>query len=1070
MFITHAPNITLLPRILHPLHSTSLAFGKILVDNPAQITLVGLHRFLTRILGGIVMKNLFVVLVLCFVILPLIASHERAIVRQENRLSVIVGSGDQQAPIPVHLFYRTSLFETIYLSGEINAAGSITQIIFFNNFTETHSDVPTRIWLGETLGEDLSQGWIPSTHLVEVFDGTVNYPAGQNDITIALQTPYSYQGGNLVMMVYKPWEEDYSMTSNLFYAQTVGTSRSLFSYNHNTQIDPAAPPTTGVTGQFPKTGFVINTAGTGSLSGSTLQGTIPVEGSRIQIQGSPVYRITDANGAYNIPYLAAGDYIVTATKTGFNSSTQQLTITAGQAQTQDFYLSPLPEYFVQGRVVGSDAPAMGIANASVSLSGYASYETTTDTDGIFFFPGVYANNVYNYTISAPAYQTLNGSFTLGNSDLNLGDLVLNELAYAPSNVLATEIEEETAVQITWDAPTLASEGWLHYDSGENNTSFGTGGSLSFDVAARFPADSLAAYAGGYLQAIRYWPAQGGNFVVKVWRGGSAAGPGNLVVSQPVIPVLNAWNLLQLEFPVPITGTEEIWIGYLCDVTGVNLAYAGMDYGPAVNGYGNLIHWQGNWTTLLSVNSYCDFNWNLQGYAGMTAPTGEQVLVPIGAQNREMLGYKLWRLLQGQETNESAWTSLSPGINTDLDFIDHSWENVPAGSYLWAVRTVYTGGVMSEPAFSNPLQKELQYGTIAGIVRNSQNQPIAGATVSSRDITTTTNAAGYYVLTLNTGVHIVNASAPGYYPSTQTGVYVENNETTMLNFTLLTVQQTFFNDSFESYDNFSINFAPWTLTDVDMSDTYGSMYSSWQHMGDPMAFMVFNPSMAVPPMADFAPYDGAKFAASFAATNPPNNDWLISPLVEAGFFSFWARSYTSQYGLERIKVGFSNGTTHPNTFTILSGPDYIEVPTTWTLYQYMIPEQYYYQQIRIGIRCCSWDSYILGIDKFQSSGITAIDDPGLPAPATMLYGNYPNPFNPETTIRYGIGDPSTVRLDIFNARGQLVRSLVNAAQDTGNYSAVWDGRDDSGSLVSSGIYYYKLLAGSYSQTRKMLLLK
>ncbi len=68
------------------------------------------------------------------------------------------------------------------------------------------------------------------------------------------------------MMVYKPWEEDYSMTSNLFYAQTVGTSRSLFSYNHNTQIDPAAPPTTGVTGQFPKTGFVINTAGTGSLS------------------------------------------------------------------------------------------------------------------------------------------------------------------------------------------------------------------------------------------------------------------------------------------------------------------------------------------------------------------------------------------------------------------------------------------------------------------------------------------------------------------------------------------------------------------------------------------------------------------------------------------------------------------------------------------------------------------------------------------------------------------------------------------------------------------------------------
>lgn len=89
----------------------------------------------------------------------------------------------------------------------------------------------------------------------------------------------------------------------------------------------------------------------------------------------------------------------------------------------------------------------------------------------------------------------------------------------------------------------------------------------------------------------------------------------------------------------------------------------------------------------------------------------------------------------------------------------------------------------------------------------------------------------------------------------------------------------------------------------------------------------------------------------------------------------------------------------------------------------------------------------------------------------LMQNYPNPFNPTTTIRYQVADQSVpVTLVVYDALGQEVRRLVQQQQSAGNYTVVWDGRDNSGNAVASGIYLYKLRAGSFSQTRQMILIK
>jgi hypothetical protein len=91
-------------------------------------------------------------------------------------------------------------------------------------------------------------------------------------------------------------------------------------------------------------------------------------------------------------------------------------------------------------------------------------------------------------------------------------------------------------------------------------------------------------------------------------------------------------------------------------------------------------------------------------------------------------------------------------------------------------------------------------------------------------------------------------------------------------------------------------------------------------------------------------------------------------------------------------------------------------------------------------------------------------------SNSLSQNYPNPFNPQTTIAFAIKDRSHVTLRVYNVAGQLVRTLANESFDSGPHQKVWDGRNDAGQPVSSGVYFYKLVSNNFSQTKKMVLLK
>ncbi len=94
---------------------------------------------------------------------------------------------------------------------------------------------------------------------------------------------------------------------------------------------------------------------------------------------------------------------------------------------------------------------------------------------------------------------------------------------------------------------------------------------------------------------------------------------------------------------------------------------------------------------------------------------------------------------------------------------------------------------------------------------------------------------------------------------------------------------------------------------------------------------------------------------------------------------------------------------------------------------------------------------------------------LPA-SFSLNQNYPNPFNPSTTIAFALPEAAEVRLEIFNLLGRKVATLTEGELPAGHHSVVWEGRNSSGSTVATGVYFYRLDAGSFSETKKMLLLK
>lgn len=109
-------------------------------------------------------------------------------------------------------------------------------------------------------------------------------------------------------------------------------------------------------------------------------------------------------------------------------------------------------------------------------------------------------------------------------------------------------------------------------------------------------------------------------------------------------------------------------------------------------------------------------------------------------------------------------------------------------------------------------------------------------------------------------------------------------------------------------------------------------------------------------------------------------------------------------------------------------------------------------------------------KIDALLLSPIERPEPAAQGFRLYKNYPNPFNPQTRITFHLKKPQTVRLNIFDIQGRLVRTLTDGFLEAGSHTFRWDGSDARGRKAASGMYLYRLKGRSEVRTRRMILLE
>jgi hypothetical protein len=180
----------------------------------------------------------------------------------------------------------------------------------------------------------------------------------------------------------------------------------------------------------------------------------------------------------------------------------------------------------------------------------------------------------------------------------------------------------------------------------------------------------------------------------------------------------------------------------------------------------------------------------------------------------------------------------------------------------------------------------------------------------------------------------------------------------------------FEDNFDSYEDYLLDFSPWTQYDGDGQQTWGFEDLDFTNEYYTGSYIIFNPSMTQPDPLDDVAHSGAKYVACFDAvpTDILNDDWLITPQVSSGdiyFFvaihcvnhdsfwlgiddfsitemepgminvSFWAKTGSSEYEPDRFQVGISIATNTPSDFKIITEDPYVEPPTNWTQYSYTV---------------------------------------------------------------------------------------------------------------------------------------
>jgi hypothetical protein len=413
------------------------------------------------------------------------------------------------------------------------------------------------------------------------------------------------------------------------------------------------------------------------------------------------------------------------------------------------------------------------------------------------------------------------------------------------------------------------------------------------------------------------------------------------------------------------------------------------------------------------------------------------------------------------------------MHTETTFTDTNWATVPTGVYRYVIRAVYANNVLARPAFSNRVG--VGATSEVGIFISTENKTTpTGAVVSLINRNRDPEFIYHQVATSGTvvfpdvwhGDYILRVALSGFTTVIDEFFNVVSNETIknveMIKSTLVLLDEGFEGPIFPP--------PGWTSIDEDgdghvwfqgapaaMETTQSGMFTATSHS-----------FLTVAPLPD--------------GGRTPDN-LLISPAVtipanvKSATLSWWVAVWHDRDAAENYSVQISTNTAgppDPEHFEFLFGETMTPAGfRNWEQRTISLME-YAGQTIYIAWRHHFTESqFYLTIDDILlvvEQDVVSDDDREEIPVANRLRSNFPNPFNPSTMISFDMAQDGHVTIDIFNIRGQRIKSLVNEHLRSGVHTVEWNGTDDQGRQVSSGIYLYQMQSENYTSTRRMLLMK
>jgi len=230
----------------------------------------------------------------------------------------------------------------------------------------------------------------------------------------------------------------------------------------------------------------------------------------------------------------------------------------------------------------------------------------------------------------------------------------------------------------------------------------------------------------------------------------------------------------------------------------------------------------------------------------------------------------------------------------------------------------------------------------------------------------------------------------------------------------------------------------------------------------------------------SPRSAVSVSRQSASTGYNVDNWLVSPrlrlpevtapqIISLEFMVGEMTDTTGEYFGDYYTTYISTSNFDPSDFVEIQAGKAL-TSTDWIRDQIDISE-YAGELVFIAIRHHNSNNKgRMRVDDFTIDVTVSDIDTPIPQVVNALQANYPNPFNPETTIKYSVKTNTHVTLEIFNVKGQKVRTLVNGPVEAGNRQVIWNGIDDRGQGVASGVYFYRMKTDDYTATKRMMLIK